>query len=209
VRSAPDADGFERDEPGGAIVEHFRLDPTPALRRALGWGSMIVSVGGIVMAAAILLPRFDPHGPVYVRSVTTTAADALFRGGEVTADGTPVERSTLGWELGLWLLGIGCIVGGAATSILGLRGVLSEESYLALRTDGAYFRSDRERSLVRWEDVESVRWDAATRSVLFERHDGTAWIRREAFAGVDGAELAKRASEIRRKALFGLIRFRR
>jgi hypothetical protein len=209
VRPASDVAEYEDDEPGGLIVEHYRLDPTRALGRALGWASAIVTIGGLVMAAAILIPRLDPNGPMASRAVRTTAADAMFRSGEVTVDGTPIERSTLGLELALGFFGIGCIVAGGAAAIIGLRRVLSEESYLALRTDGAYFRTASERSLVRWEDVESVRWDAATRSVLFERHDGTAWIRREAFAGIDGEELAKRAGDVRRKALFGLIRFRR
>lgn len=210
ARSVPEGVGEpEDDAPGGLIVEHYRLDPTPALRRALGWGSLIVTIGAMVMAAAILIPRFDPDGPVYARAIHTSAADAMFRGGEVSADGTPIHRGSLGWELGLGFFGIACIVAGGATAIIGLRGVLSEESYLALRTDGAYFRTARERSLVRWDEVEGVRWDPATRSVLFERHDGSAWIRTEAFAGIEGKDLAKRAGEVRRKALFGLIRFRR
>ncbi len=207
ARSVPDVGSPEDDdEPGGLIVEHFRLNPTPALRRALGWGSLVVTLGAVVMAAAILIPRLDPGGPVYSRAVRTSA-DAIFWGGQVNVDGTPIRRSTLGWEIGLGLFGLACIVAGGATAIIGLRGVLSEESYLALRTDGAYFRTAEERSLIRWEDVEAVRWDRATRSVLFERHDGSAWIRREAYAGIDGEELAKRAGEVRRKALFGLIRF--
>lgn len=204
VRPGAPAVDDENDEPGGLIVDYFRLDPTRALGRALGIGSLIVTLGGVVMGAAIILPRFDPEGPVY--AVHARAGDGIFTGGEVTADGTPIERDAFGWEIGLGLFGLACIVGGAATAIIGLRGVLSEESYLALRTDGAYFRTAEERSLVRWEEIESVRWDPSEGVVRFVRHDGSTWVRAESFAGIDGEELAKRAGEVRRKALFGLIR---
>lgn len=193
-------EGEPEDEPGGLIVEHYRLDASVALGRALGWASLIVTVGSVVMAVAILLPRLDgTHAP---------PGDAVFRGGEVTAEGRPVHRP-VGLELALGALGLACIATGGAVAIVGLRRVLSEESYLALRTDGAYFRCGAERALVRWDDVEEVRWDEDAREVRFERHDGTAWVRAERYAGIEGAELAKRAADVRRKALFGLLRIAR
>ncbi len=192
---APSEDELAR---GGLIVEHYRVDASAALGHALGWSSLVRTIGGVV--TFFILPR--------VGAWVATPSDAMFRLGQVTADGTPIERP-LGLELALALIGIVCVAIGGAVAIVGLRRVLTEESYLALRTDGAYFQQGTERGLVRWEDVEAVRWDASARVLRFERHDGSAWTRAERFAGIDGPELAKRASEIRRKALFGLLPTRR
>lgn len=196
---APEADD---DEPGGLVVEHYRLDPTRALSRALGAGAAVVTLGALLMGLAILLPRFDarPDRPAL------PARAAIFRGAEVTADGKPVPSRTSSWEIALGVLGLLCIVGGGAGAIIGLRGVMTEESYLALRTDGAYFRHDGERSLLPWHEVETVRWDPNARAVVFVRHDGSTWTRAERYSGTDGSTLAKRAAEVRRKALFGLLR---
>lgn len=192
----------ENDEPGGLIVEHYRLDATRSLSRALGLGSLVITLGALAMAVAILLPRLDSRPDLPIAS----ARAAIFRLNEVNADGTPVTSRTTGWELALGLLGLLSIAGGAGVAIVGLRRVMSEESYLALRTDGAYFRHAGERSLLPWDEVEAVRWDPASRAIHFVRHDGSAWSRPERYAGIDGSELAKRAAEVRRKALFGLLR---
>lgn len=187
---------------GGLIVEHYRVDPSRRLLRALGIGSLIMALGSFSVAGALLAPRLDTERPVYARAAP---ADAMFRAGRVTADGTPIREVPLWVELGLGLLGLGSIVAGGGIAIVGLNRTLRDESFLALRTDGAYFRAGRERSLIRWEDVEAVRWDEARREVVFESHDGERWCRGERFAGIDGPTLATRAGDIRRKALFGLL----
>jgi hypothetical protein len=189
---------------GGVIVEHYRLDPTRQLLKALGVGSLIMAVGSLTVAAALLFPRLDRSRPVGPQVVH--ARDAVLRTGQVTAEGEPVRNGSMWWELGLGLLGLASIATGGAVAIVGLNRTLRDESYLALRSDGAYFRAGRERSLLRWDEVCAVRWDEDRRAVVFERHEGEPWLRVERFAGIAGPDLAKRASEIRRKALFGLLR---
>lgn len=201
ARGAPREE--EDDEGGGLIVEHYRLDPSAALRRSLGWGMLIVTLGSLIVASALLVARLEAGRPL-----PALGSDAIFRGGEVTADGAPVERP-VALELALVAIGLSCITAGGAVAIVGLRRVLSEESYLALRTDGAYYRARGERDLLPWDEVEGVRWDPERRAVVFERHDGRAWVRAERFAGIEGEALAKRAAEVRRKALFGLLRLSR
>lgn len=188
----------EEHREAGLIVEHYRLDASTSMRRALGLASLVVTAGALLMASAIVVSRHDGGARA------TPVRDALFRAGEVTAEGAPVERPP-GLELALGVAGLACIALGGASAIVGLRRVLTDESYLALCTRGAYFRAGAERALVFWEDVEAVRWDAEERAVRFERHDGSAWIRAERYAGIDGPSLAKRAAEVRRKALFGLL----
>lgn len=199
VAVAPEAENERAD---AWVVEHYRLDASRALSRALGTGAFVVTLGAVLMGVAILVPRLDPSR----EARPMTARAAIFRGQAVTADGTPVPSQTTAWELALAGLGLICVAGGSAWAILGLRTVMSEESYLALRNDGAYFRHGRERSLLPWEEVETVRWDPEARAVVFVRHDGSTWVRAERFAGTEGSEIAKRASEVRRKALFGLLR---
>lgn len=169
------------------------------MKRSLGLGAAIVSVGALIVGIALALPRLDREhpAPLWPRRAGMVV--------EVDASGNPIERPSKPLETGLALLGLACITAGGATTIVGLRRVLSEESYLALRTDGAYFRRGAEASLVAWDEVEEVRWDADARELRFERHDGSAWVRPERFADIDGATLAKRAAEVRRKALFGLL----
>lgn len=197
-------DGESNDHvAGGLIVEHFRIDPSRRLIRAMVTGSLVMALGSLAVAAALAFTHLDTTRPVHGRASRPT--DGLMRGAPVTADGTPIERDWMIYELLLGTLGLGCIVLGGGSTIVLLNRVLREERYLALRTDGAYLRLGDERELLRWEDVGGVRWDPERRVVAFELHDGSEWTRAERYAGIDGAELARRASDVRRKALFGLL----
>lgn len=188
---------------GGLIVEFFRLDASRRLINALAVGSLIMTLGSLAVACALALTHLDTERPVHARAMRPT--DGLMRSGQVTADGIPIRNDWLVGELLLGALGLGCIVLGGGSAIVRLNTVLAEEEYLALRTDGAYLRIQKRRELLRWEDVSAVRWDAPREALVFELHDGKEWIRPEKYAGIDGPELAKRASEVRRKALFGLL----
>jgi hypothetical protein len=182
------------------IVEHFRLDASKKLGRALGIGALAVTIGSILVASSIFVGRMDFEQAYAV----PVSASPITRGRAVTSEGAPIDDAPSWLEITLGLFGIACIVGGGAGAMFSLRRVLMEESYLALRTDGALYQTDAERSFVAWDDVEEVRWDGA--AVQFVRHDGSAWARNERYAGIDGARLAKRAADVRRRALFGLIK---
>ncbi|HJL18638.1 MAG TPA: hypothetical protein RMH99_23455 [Sandaracinaceae bacterium LLY-WYZ-13_1] len=203
--SPADDDALDAHARGGLIVEHYRLDPTRQLWSALGLGSLVMAIGSLVAASALFLSRSDAERPVHARAMRMGVGDGVVRVGQVTEDGAPVRRGSMWWELGLGALGIASICAGGGVAIVRLNRVLREERYLALRTDGAYFQAGDERALVKWEDVATVRWDEPSAAVLFERHDGEPWRRAERYAGIDGPGLAKRAAEVRRKALFGLL----
>lgn len=182
----------------GLVVACFRVDPTPGLLRALGWGSLVIALGSLGVAAGLAITGADASHPrLAARDVTV--------GPPVDSEGRPLPREEVPLELGLALAGLAAILTGAGVAVVGLQRVWREESYLALRTDGAYAELGEDRGLVRWEDVAEVRWDHTLHAVVFERHDGARWSRSERFAGIDGPALAKRAAEIRRKALFGLL----
>lgn len=162
---------------GGRIVGWYRVDPTRRLGRALASGAAVMTLGSVVMALAFA------------------------RLGHAAIDFYAQESLLLAFAIGG--LGLGTIVGGGVLAIVGLRGVLAEERYLALRTDGAYLRDGARREILLWADVAEVR--AEGRAVVFERHDGTTWLRDEAFAGIDATALARHAADVRGKALFGLL----
>lgn len=191
---------------GGLIVEHYRVDASRQLARALGLGAAILTLGCLAISWALFLPRLGgPSSDDRPARTFTAPRAALYYGSEVTRDGVPIHRDVPAQELALGLFGLGCVVAGALTTLVSLNVTLREERYLALRTDGAFFRAGKERALIRWDEVEAVRFDATRREIRFERHDGSAWLRRERFAGIDGPTLAKRSADVRRRALFGLL----
>lgn len=116
--------------------------------------------------------------------------------------GRALETSWL--ELWPGALGLVLVAAGALFAIIGLRRVLDEESYLALRSDGALFVRGAERRLVVWSDVEDVR--AEHGHVVFVGHDGVRAEIDAVFAGQPVADVVRVAREVRRKALFGLLR---
>ncbi len=186
--------GAGRSQP--IIVEHYRLDVSARLRGALLLAAAIVTLGALLLAAAFYA-RNDPM------RVYASPNDAIFRAGRVRADGSAIDSRPLAAELALGVFGFACIVSGGGIAIVRLRRVLKEEVYLVLRSDGALFRRGEEDTFVPWDEVEEVRWDDG--AVRFVRHDGSAWVRDERYASIEGAELAQRAAEVRRKALFGTL----
>lgn len=186
---------------GGRIVEHFRVDASRRLFFALGLGSMVMAVGSLSMAAALYFMRVDAGVPLHARATPVEGVPAS--GPILSSASDPIELRLSWWEVMFGLVGLGSIAGGGGWAIARLNRVLREERYLALRTDGAYYCDEAGRSRVLWEDVADVR--AEGDAVVFELHDGERWTRTERFAGASPEALAKRASEIRRKALFGLL----
>ena len=108
--------------------------------------------------------------------------------------------------LDLWpgALGLVLVATGAIFAIVGLRRVLDEESYLALRSDGALFVRGGERRLVAWSDVEDVLTEHGHLVLL--AHDGTKAEIDAVFSGRPIEDVVRVAREVRRKALFGLLR---
>lgn len=121
--------------------------------------------------------------------------------GMVAVAGLVVGRGlgSLAWGLG----GIAIVLGGGAITVLGTMRVLWEESYLALRVDGALFVRGEQRRYVRWDDVEDVRHDPARGALVIVR-DGHEWVLSDRFAGTSHEDIAKRARAIRRRAIHGM-----
>ncbi|MCA9608560.1 MAG: hypothetical protein KC619_23315 [Myxococcales bacterium] len=162
---------------GGRIVAWYRVDPTPRILRVLALGAAVMTIGSVVMASAF---RELGHSPVDF-----------------------ADQRALWIAFGIGGAGLTTIVSGSLICIFGLRRVLAEERYLALRTDGLYFRDGASREVVPWEDIREVGHEGE--ALVLERQDGSRWVRTERFAGVSAEELARRVKDTRGKALFGLL----
>jgi hypothetical protein len=185
----------------GKIVEYYRIDVGRRMTSALALGAAVMTVGLLLVTVGTVVAR-----PSRAAFLADQARDAAFRGTPVDAAGAPLDLTGTGpFEIVLGILGVVSLVVGGLIAITRLNALLREDRYLALRTDGAYFQDGDDRVLLLWEDVEAVRYDADADAVRFEQHDGAVWDRHERFAGMPLPELARRASEIRRKALFGLL----
>jgi len=113
-----------------------------------------------------------------------------------------LDRDASGLVCGAF--GILVVVGGGLTTLIGLHRMLRDECYIALRVDGALFVRPDGWKLLRWDEVEDVRYDAARNAVVLIGRDGSEWALGDRFAGIDNAQLAKHAATVRRRALFGM-----
>jgi hypothetical protein len=178
------------------IVEWYRLDASRRIFTTLTLGASIMLVGSIVSAAGLFGSRGSiPHPMLMGHRRAMIGEDAL-----ATTERSPMLELTTG------LVALGCLLGGGATAIVGLKRALSEERYLALRQDGALFVEEDTERFVAWEDLEDVRWDAATNALLFIGHDGVAVPLVARFADVTNEDLAQRVRSVRRRAVHGLLR---
>lgn len=174
-----------------SVAAAFRVDASRRLARVLAIGAALVLLGALFSAGGMVVAhRRLGLGSSHLRTVT----DSL---GNVLPGPSWIE---------LWpgVVGLLLVVSGALFTLVALRRVLDEEAYLALRSDGALFVRGGERRLLRWRDVEDVR--ALEGRVVFVLHDGDETEVDAVFSGRSIDDVVKVARDVRRKALFGLLR---
>lgn len=178
--------------PPAPIVEWYRLDASRRIVGYLGVGSGSMLLGALTITR-LLVATSGLRVPVGRSAAALSGMEPPFQGVDPMA-------------LALGATGFFAVVVGGAFALWGLQRVLAEESYLALRVDGALFVRGTTRRLLRWEDAEDVRFDNALGALVFVPNEGPEWPLVERFAGIELAELARRAAFVRRRALFGLYR---
>lgn len=176
--------------PAAPIVEWFRIDATRRIAKYLTIGAAGMVAGSFSIARLVM---GAPHAAVMATRSPTRVP--------VLWPAVALEPTTIAWAL----IGFALIVGGGLFAILGLQRVLSDESYLALRVDGALFVRGAARRFVRWEDIADVRHDAARDAIVFACDRGD-WPLEARFAGATNRDIVKKALEVRRRALFGMYR---
>ncbi len=152
------------------IVEWYRADPWPRMRRFLLVGPTLLTLGGIVIAVSFLV-----HLPRDVR----------------------VDAAALGFLF---------VATGATVTMVGMYGVLRDDIYLALRTDGLAIKSDGVETLVAWDDVRAARWDASRAALVIEREGGEPLLFDRPLAGVKGAALPEVIERTKRRIAMRLVR---
>jgi hypothetical protein len=108
-----------------------------------------------------------------------------------------VESAAIGFLL---------VATGATITMVGMYGVLREEVYLALRTDGLALRVKGVETLVAWDDVREVRWDAAAAALVIERDGGEPLVFDRPLAGIEGPALPEVIERTKRRIAMRLVR---
>lgn len=182
-----------REIPLAPIVTWFRIDESRRITKFLCVGGCAMVLGALFVAR--LVARSS--------SPSLIASRSLARMPLMWPPAAPDLEA-----LSIAFLGFVFLVGGGLFAILGLRRVLEEERYLALRVDGLLFVDASTRRFVPWDDVAAIRYDSSEDAIVFARESASDWVLGQRFAGVTNAEIATKALEVRRRALLGMYRRR-
>ena len=152
-----------------AILDWYRADPWPRMRRILVTGPALLSLGGLVVAVS-----FATRQPQALRSFAVVA-------------------------------GLGLVASGAGLTLAGMFWILRDDAYLAIRTDGVFFRSPPRETLVLWDDLARARWDQPQAALILERVGGEAVVVARRFSRIAGPALAAKVEQARRRASLGML----
>ncbi len=178
------------------MIDWYRVDATARIKRVLGLAAALVLCGSLLGAICVGMMR-SPSGGLALRparyAAFTTAA----------LERTPAEASEADRVLALGLIALALVVSGGGTAIVGLMRELSQERWLALRTDGLVIANAGTEKRARWTQIDDVRMEGST--ILVELSSGDTWTIRDRFAGTTRSALGKRIAQVRRRALHGLL----
>jgi hypothetical protein len=152
------------------ILEWYRADPWPGMRRVLVVGPALLTLGGLVIAVSFL-----------------SSVSREMR----------IDSSAAGFAL---------IGGGALATMFGMGRILRDDSYVALRTDGIVIRVGGDETLVPWDALHAVRWDASRTVLILEREGAPSIAVERGFARTPGSEVAERIEQTRRRAALNMLR---
>ena len=181
------------------MIDWYRVDATRRIKQVLGVASGLVLAGSMLGAVCVALLR-EPSGALLGHG----GRDAMFR--TAAMEHEPADVRHADWVLGLGIAALALVVSGGGTAILGLMRELSQERWLALRTDGLVIAERGTEKRAPWSQIEDVHMDGTTIVVLLA--SGDTWSIRDRFAGTTRADLGKRIAHVRRRALHGLLRRR-
>ena len=92
--------------------------------------------------------------------------------------------------------------------VLSLRRHLAVERFILLRADGLVRQVDTVYTLVEWDEIEHVRYDAARAAVVLEMRAGGELALADQYAGIQPEALATLVRDVHRKAIWGLLHAR-
>lgn len=101
-------------------------------------------------------------------------------------------------------IGAAANVGGPLYAIFGLRRILMEDAYIAMRTDGVAIRDDAGERVIAWDAIESASVKDNQLALMLRNHETTIVAQR--FSGISPEQLARRVEHLRRREAMGLRR---
>jgi hypothetical protein len=140
-----------------------------------------------------------------MRRVLLTGPALLTTGGIVVFLSL-ITHQSVHVRMGAAIAGFAFVAGGALFTMVGMQRILRDEVCLALRTDGVMVQSSGSEALVGWDELEGARWDSAKGELVLERKGAPPIGVAHAFAGIDGATLARQIDGTKRKAAMKLLR---
>lgn len=211
------------DEPPAKTVEWYRLDITRRMLRVIAVAVPMMMIGGTLASSGLLLMNQRDPGRRYRSRATFQPVGQPVPGADTLAPVAPhaepppnagmandavsaAETSPTAFERGLFISGLLLIVGSNLVMLVAMRRVTGSDDFLILRTDGVLQQIADESMLVRWDEVEAVRYDDESDAVGLElRSDApTIWLS-ESYTGIQNDALAQRIKEVHRKAIWGLL----
>lgn len=148
--------------------------------------------------------RLDQSG--YIARVLGLGAVFVALGSFMVAAGIAPIAFPGGAPAALFFVGIAFVAGGPLFSIFGLRRLMNDDAYIALRTDGLLVNLPDHEELVPWTDVSEVLFDPPSQRIALAREGAAPVFVSGRMAGITPAALAARIKDVHRKALFGLLR---
>jgi hypothetical protein len=103
------------------------------------------------------------------------------------------------------LVGAAFMLAGLVLTIFVARPVLAHDEYLAALELGLLVKLDGEEKFFEWARIARVGWDAAVAGVVVTLREGAPLVVSKPFGRAQGAEVAQKLDEVRRKAEFNLL----
>ena len=181
----------------GRILAAFRFDTRRALLRSFLLALPLMAAGTV--AATVGLRHLHLRSPARV-----LAGRATFQ----LADPASASWQVLPWEQALMAGGLLLILVSNLVLVLSLRRHLAVERFILLRADGLVRQVDTVYTLVEWDEIEHVRYDAARAAVVLEMRAGGELALADQYAGIQPEALATLVRDVHRKAIWGLLHAR-
>lgn len=178
----------------GRALAAFRFDTRLALVRSLALAIPLMGLGAGAAVTGLRHLQLRVPARVFAGSPTFQLADPASSAWQV-----------LPWEQGLMVGGLVLVVLSNLVLIRALYRNLAVERFILLRADGLVRQVDRTYTLIAWDDVEHVGYDAARGKVVLEMRAGGELTLDDRYAGVSSEELAKLMRDVHRKAIWGLL----
>jgi hypothetical protein len=197
-RSGPPTDQPAAEPAGGPLAGRtlaaFRFDTRRALLRSVLVALPLMALGTAL--AGVGLRHLQQREPARV-----FAGRATFQLAHAPGESWQV----LPWEQGLMAGGLLLVLLSNLVLVLALRRNLAQERFISLRADGLVRQVDTHYTLVPWDDVEEVRYDAPRRAVVLHMRAGGELALNDTYAGIRPDALAKLMRDVHRKAIWGLF----